>query len=98
VTATDPHLSNLARADRGQPAEQVCVCGHERGLHAHFTHSAPCDAVIGTRRQANVIRNTYCDCWEFTPPSWTWGQRLGVAVSIALWVGILAVLALGVTA
>jgi len=98
VTATDPHLSNLDRADRGQPAEQVCVCGHGRGLHEHLTDSARCDAVTDSWLEAETPLDFRCPCRDFEAPSWTWGQRVGVAVSIALWVLILAVLALGVTA
>lgn len=97
MTATDPHLSNLNRADRGQPAEQVCVCGHERELHEHFTDGNHCGAP-GVVLVGDHWENGWCLCWEFTAPSWTWWDRLGVAVSIALWVGILVVLALGVTA
>lgn len=96
MTATDPHLSNLDRADRGQPAEQVCVCGHERELHVEWTEGTLCGA-LGIVCVADQWENG-CDCEHFAIPSWTWWGRVGVAASIALWVLILAVLVLGVTA
>jgi hypothetical protein len=94
-----PDLSRLDRYDRGVAPDVWCAgCGHDEESHTHFSTSRHCGALAGWRVVANVERAVGCDCEDFTPPGWTVGQRVGVAVSLALYVALVAAVmyALGV--
>jgi hypothetical protein len=91
-----PDLSRLDRYDRGVAPDVWCAgCGHELEDHLHESTSTHCVATTDTWMQANVLRTAWCDCEEFTAPVWTVGQRVGVAVTVLLYLAILSVVAWG---
>jgi hypothetical protein len=91
-----PDLSRLDRYDRGVAPDVWCAgCGHDEESHTHWSDSTHCAAVADTWVQANVVCAAWCDCEAFTPPGWTVGQRLGVAVTVLLYLSILSVVAWG---
>jgi hypothetical protein len=93
-----PDLSRLDRYDRGVAPDVWCAgCGHELEYHTHWRRSGSthCAATVDTFVQANVLRTAWCDCEEFTGPVWTVGQRVGVAVTVLLYLAILSVVAWG---
>jgi hypothetical protein len=91
-----PDLFRLDRLDRGLTPDVWCAgCGHELEDHTHFSDSTHCVATTDTFVQANVPRAVWCDCEAFTAPVWTVGQRVGVAVTVLLYLAILSVVAWG---
>jgi hypothetical protein len=93
-----PDLSRLDRADRNLPPESWCAgCGHDEDSHTHWRRSGSthCSATVDTFVQANNLRTVWCDCEAFTAPVWTVGQRVGVAVTVLMYLAILSVVAWG---